>query len=288
MTSNPVVSSAQTDVTDLNVVASFLAQRDLPELSPEALSASYGIERADVLVLAGNSLPRSADAVARAWRAGAASRLLIAGGVGHSTDDLRRRLQNSPDLQDIVVDGRSEAEMLRDILECRHKIAPGDLLLETRSGNCGANVEGARRVLSDSGLTPGSIIVVQDPLMQRRTLAAFERVWADDPGVELISFAPFIPRVTWENGTLEFEHPEGPPPWEIDRFLELVMGEYPRLRDDASGYGPRGRGFISHVPIPEPVSAAYERLRGRYGSRARPIWMSGRSDVTSGFTARPI
>jgi hypothetical protein len=39
------------------------------------------------------------------------------------------------------------------------------------------------------------------------------------------------------------------------------MGEIPRLRDVApSGYGPKGKGFIVHVDIPEAVENAYERL----------------------------
>lgn len=43
----------------------------------------------------------------------------------------------------------------------------------------------------------------------------------------------------------------------------LALGEIPRLRDDENGYGPRGRGFIAHVDIPEAVEAAWRRLADR-------------------------
>lgn len=39
------------------------------------------------------------------------------------------------------------------------------------------------------------------------------------------------------------------------------MGEVPRLRDDAEGYGPLGKGFIAHVEVPPEVEAAWQTLR---------------------------
>jgi hypothetical protein len=45
------------------------------------------------------------------------------------------------------------------------------------------------------------------------------------------------------------------------------MGEVPRLRDDATGYGPRGRGYIAHVDVPDDVEAAYAELL-----EAHPGW----------------
>jgi hypothetical protein len=41
--------------------------------------------------------------------------------------------------------------------------------------------------------------------------------------------------------------------WEVERFVSLVMGEVPRLRDDETGYGPMGSAFITHCDIPEEV-----------------------------------
>jgi hypothetical protein len=55
----------------------------------------------------------------------------------------------------------------------------------------------------------------------------------------------------------------------VERFLSLLLGEIPRLRDDENGYGPNGKRFIGHVEIPDDVLAAYERLLPRYGHAER-------------------
>lgn len=54
--------------------------------------------------------------------------------------------------------------------------------------------------------------------------------------------------------------------------MSLLLSEVPRLRDDAQGYGPKGRGFIAHVDLPEEVGAAWQRLAERYAHllRLRP------------------
>ena len=41
--------------------------------------------------------------------------------------------------------------------------------------------------------------------------------------------------------------------WDMERYVSLLMGETPRLTDDAAGYGPHGAGYIAHVDIPEEV-----------------------------------
>ena len=48
--------------------------------------------------------------------------------------------------------------------------------------------------------------------------------------------------------------------WSVTRYLSLILGELPRLRDDAQGYGPRGKDFIAHVDIPEAVEDAWQQL----------------------------
>ena len=42
--------------------------------------------------------------------------------------------------------------------------------------------------------------------------------------------------------------------------MELLLGEIRRLRDDESGYGPQGAGFIGHVDIPPIVEAIWNSL----------------------------
>ena len=54
-----------------------------------------------------------------------------------------------------------------------------------------------------------------------------------------------------------------------ERYMSLLMGEIPRLTDDAAGYGPQGRNYITHVTIPEAVQAAFDELKRDFGHRIR-------------------
>ncbi|KAL5358891.1 hypothetical protein BJX96DRAFT_147420 [Aspergillus floccosus] len=109
---------------------------------------------------------------------------------------------------------------------------------------------------------PTSLVVVQDPTMARRTAASFEAAFG--PGVEVRSWPTFVPRVRDDGGELVYDVPgvAAERLWPMPRFLGLIMGEIPRLRDDEDGYGPRGRGFIGHVEIPGEVEGAWKRLEG--------------------------
>lgn len=47
----------------------------------------------------------------------------------------------------------------------------------------------------------------------------------------------------------------------MERYLSLIAGELPRLRDDETGYGPRGKDFIIHVDIPRDIENAWQVLQ---------------------------
>jgi len=106
--------------------------------------------------------------------------------------------------------------------------------------------------------------------MQRRTLATFARVWRDIGGAEnWRSWPGFVPVLeNGENAAVFSGSLEGL--WAVDRYLSLIIGELPRLRDDASGYGPQGRDFIEHVAIPPEVEIAWRTLCDDESLRALP------------------
>ena len=65
--------------------------------------------------------------------------------------------------------------------------------------------------------------------------------------------------------------------WDMDRYITLLMGEIPRLADNADGYGPRGKGFIAHVDIPNEVEEAFLELKEVYSGMVReanPLYAS--------------
>lgn len=243
---------------DLTVVGAFLARRDEPRLTRD--------HPADVLVLCGSAVLQSLTVAATALHEGSAARILVTGGIGHSTAYLRAAVAGHPEYRDTHTAGLSEAAVIADILR-RHLDVSADLLrTEQESTNCGQNAELSLRLLAAEAERTRSVVIVQDPTMQRRTHAAFER-WRGVDGPEIRSHAPFVP-VVGEYGAGETaDHAV----WTLDRFRALALGEISRLTDDEHGHGPRGERFIVHVDIPDDVVAAYQRLRAAYPEAGRDL-----------------
>lgn len=225
------------------MIARYLARRDPVE------------QAVDRVVLMGSAVLESVDAAAEAHRAYGAP-ILVSGGIGHSTsfleDALRRRGAE-------VATGRPESHVFRNLLTSAG-VAPEDIAVEDRSTNCGENAAFTRELIS----TPQTLLLIQDPTMQRRTHACFERPFADLPGTTLLSHAPLIP---WIGPDHVSAAPDAPEIWTRDRFCSLILGEIHRLSPTV--YGPHGRNFIDHIDIPTEVLAAYNRLVAAYPASDR-------------------
>jgi hypothetical protein len=164
----------------------------------------------------------------------------------------------------------TEAALLDRYLRARHGLTAG--LLEHDSSNCGSNARNAVALLRARRLPHDRLILVQDGTMQQRTDAAFRRYV--NPATRLINYASHQTTVTLTDGLLTYAAPpEGM--WPIDRYIAMLMGEVPRLTDDANGYGPAGRGYIAHVDVPAEVRRAVRHLRETTAFAARaadPQW----------------
>jgi len=254
---------------DLNTVAHFLAASTETPPTPLRVARSVGVTSVDLIILLGNSVLCTTEAVATAIRNGVTETVLIVGGEGHSTPDLRSAVRADPQFEGQNVEGRAEADILRDLLVQGYDLPEAPFLTETQSTNCGANAEEAHALCRERGLRPTDVLLVQDPTMQRRTWASFRRVWGAERPPRFYNCPTFVPRVEAEAGTLVFEQPERAGLWSMERFVSLVMGEIPRLRNDEDGYGPNGRGYIVAVDVPPAVEAAYDRLLGPFGDLVR-------------------
>ncbi|HET6414189.1 MAG TPA: YdcF family protein [Anaeromyxobacter sp.] len=261
--------SAPEIARDLNAVADFLALRDLAVLEAEELDRVCGARSADGLVLLANAVLRTAEAAFQAVREGLAELLVISGGEGHSTPHLRSVIRRHPRYRAILTEGRSEAEMVGRMAVEHWALDPARVILETRSTSCGENATRTRAELTHRGLLPRRLVLLQDPTMQRRSDASFRKAFQGGPATEFINYPTLVPRVRASAGVLEFDDPDPSSLWTMERFITLVMGEIPRLRDDERGYGPRGRGFIPHVEIPEEIDSAHARLLKALGAGER-------------------
>lgn len=112
-------------------------------------------------------------------------------------------------------------------------------------------------------LFPSNIIIVQDSTMQRRMDAGF-RKYLQGTKVEIINFASSKVIVEVKNENLVIEPPNIWGMWDVDRYISMLMGEIPRLSDDANGYGPNGKNYIEHVDIPLNALRAFEELKVDY------------------------
>ena len=245
----------------INVLGEFCGRRDVPELTSRALLERFGFDRADVMVLFGGSIVCGGDVLAQAMRAGVARKYIIVGGAGHTTETLRRRVHE--EYPQIETEGLPEAEVFSRYLSCVHGLKAD--ALETESTNCGNNITNLLAMMREKEIPCGSIILCQDATMQRRMEAGLRK---HAPEMTVVNYAAYRAVVEVHGGRLDFAEPiHGM--WDMDRYVNLLMGEIPRLTDDANGYGPCGRGFIAHVDVPGAVKEAFENLKTVFGVDTR-------------------
>jgi len=250
-------------VNDINKIITFLSKRDINELSCRELVSKFGISQVDMVIILGNSIPYITELGEKVYKNNLAKDIMIVGGIGHSTKYLIENILKDDNYKNIDVYDKSEADILKQIIVLKENIDPDKIIIESKSTNCGSNAVEALKILRDKGRIPKSVILIQDPTMQLRSQASFSKAW-DEEKTLIISYSPFVPKVKKIHGGYEYVNDKIKGLWSKNRFIDLIMGEIPRLRDDKDGYGPNGKGFISHVDIPREVSESYERLLSYY------------------------
>lgn len=234
-----------------NLLGGWLAQNDF--------TARPQPEEYQLVVLAGNAVIPTIDTACQ-LAAGEGKQLLISGGIGHSTTFLYAAIAQHPRYNTLRTTGLSEAAILAEIAHQFWKIPRANILIEDASTNCGENARFSRQLLQARGIEIKTGIVMQDPTMQRRTMATFAHVWQDAPvAPRWYSYPGCRPELFNSESGVTFKG-DDTGLWPVERYLSLILGELPRLRDDAEGYGPRGKNFIAHVDIPAAVEQAWQQL----------------------------
>lgn len=212
--------------------------------------------KAPTLILAGNCLPVLVDEAAKAYLNQQVEQIVLVGGIGHATKYLYKNFEKQGFLFE---QGLSESEICARYLLEKYELPKQALLLETESTNCGENASFSYKLLKAQGPLPERVLLMNDPTLQRRTKATFEKEW-DNESVLFYNYVPILPQVTESTKGFNFSDQRLNDLWPSDYFQALVFGEMVRLKDDAQGYGPNGTGFIGHVDIPDEVWSAYLRL----------------------------
>lgn len=247
---------------NINTLAKFLGTRDIDALNQEELFKRYGIHQVDVMVLFGGSILEGGNVLVSGIKNFVVKKYIIVGGAGHTTDTLRQVVHL--EYPDITTTDLSEAEIFQKYI--KHVYGCKADYLETKSTNCGNNITYLLDLLKDNNISFKSIILSQDASMQRRMAAGLKKYVKE--GVTIINYATYCAKVLNQDEDLVFEdNIHGM--WSINRYVNLLMGEIPRLSDDANGYGPNGKNYIAHVDIPENVKIAFEELKMVFGSETR-------------------
>ena len=255
---------------NINILGKFCGVRDINALNQKELMQRYSIDQADVMVLFGGSILAGGDILANAIKNNIAKKYVIVGGAGHTTETLRRQVHQ--EYPDIETAGLSEAEIFQNYI--RYVYGCEADALETKSTNCGNNITYLLDLLQEKNITFKHIILSQDASMQRRMSAGLRKYIKKD--ITIINYATYCAKVLSQSKELVYEkNIHGM--WTTDRYVNLLMGEIPRLTDDENGYGPEGKKFIAHVDIPEKVKNAFEELKSIYGEKTReanPLYAS--------------
>lgn len=245
---------------NINVLGAFLGMRDLSDLSVQGLKARCGLKQVDVMVLFGGSILQGGQVLAQAMEQNLARRYLIVGGEGHTTQSLRDQMAQTFPGWD--TGGLPEARLFDGFLKRKYGLQAD--FLEEKSTNCGNNITFMLELIRREGIACNSILLSQDATMQRR-MDAVMRKYA--PECTILNYATYSVRAVEREGSLAFESlPMGM--WSMERYITLLMGEIPRLKDE--GYGPLGKDFLAHVEIPEEVLSAFEALKAEDSGLIRP------------------
>ena len=110
-----------------------------------------------------------------------------------------------------------------------------------------------------------SIILCQDATMQNRMDAGLRKYV---PEKTIINYSAYFAEVIPKDEELYYAKKiHGM--WSLERYVNLLMGEIPRLTDNEEGYGPKGKDFIAHIEVPIIVQEAFDELKYVYGAKTR-------------------
>ena len=238
---------------NLNFLAKYLGMRDVASLTQKDLYDQYQIYQADVMVLFGGSILAGGDVFAQAIQEKVAKKYVIVGGAGHTTQTFREVVH---DLTGLETSNLTEAEIFNAYIKQKYGVQAD--VLETKSTNCGNNITNLLALLKEKQISCDSIILCQDATMQRRMDATFRKY----AHAKIINFATYQVEIKKKKIV---PCPLGM--WKLDRYIELLMGEIPRLQDDKNGYGPKGKGYLVHVDIPKNVYNAFLQLTNDFNIR---------------------
>ena len=187
----------------------------------------HTLEKADCIFVLGSHDLRVAEYSAQLFLKGYAPWIIFSGGIAHHGDLLETSWN------------KTEAEIFAK-RAIQQGVPEDKIIIENKAKNCGENVLFTERMLKEKNLNVNSVIAVQKPYMERRTLATIKVYWPDK---KIIVTSPPI----------DFENY---PTKEItkDDVINIMVGDLQRIQVYPE------KGFQIFQEIPDEVLEAYQKL----------------------------
>jgi uncharacterized SAM-binding protein YcdF (DUF218 family) len=194
------------------------------EIIWDYLKLNMPLQKADgMLIFCSNDL-RVAEYAAELFHQGYAPWICTSGGVGRLTYDLFQK---------------PEADAFAEVLR-KHSVRDSCILTENQATNTAENIFFTRQILRKNNKNPASLLVLQKPYMERRTMAALTQYW---PEMKVITASPPI----------SFEkYPF--PGFSKEDLINVLVGDFQRIQLYAE------RGWQAPQQIPTVVWEAYNFL----------------------------
>lgn len=178
-----------------------------------------------IFVLCSNDT-RVAEYAAELYHQKVAPYIVFSGGVGRFTEGSFER---------------SEAETFAAIArDCG--VPESDIIIEKQATNTGENVRFTHELLTERGLSPKRLTLVQKPFMEKRTYATFSKQWPAEAEITVTS--------KWQNW-VDYFNEELP----LDMVLGALVADFERIKSYPA------QGFQIEMPIPEEVDHAYMAIK---------------------------
>lgn len=191
------------------------------------MSMGHDITPSDCIFVLCSNDTRVAEYAAELYHQGVAPYIVFSGGVGRFTEGCFER---------------SEAETFAAIARDAG-VPDSDIIIEKHATNTGENVRFTHKLLTERGLSPKRLTLVQKPFMEKRTYATFAKQWPDEvTEIQVTS--------QWQDW-VDYFNEELP----LDMVLGALIADFERIKSYPA------QGFQIEMPIPDDVDHAYQALK---------------------------
>jgi uncharacterized SAM-binding protein YcdF (DUF218 family) len=205
-----------------------MEKEKLVQILWDYLRMNHKLEKSDCIVVLGSHDTRVAKRGAEIFLEGFAPLIVFSGGYGKLT----KHIWNTTEAEKF-------ARIAMDM-----GVPETSILIEDKSSNTGENILFVKDLINNKKIKVQKIIAVNKPYMERRTYAAFKKLWED---IDVIVTSPQMELTEYLAGYRSGEITE-------DEVINVMVGDLQRIKMYPE------KGFQVHQDIPKEVWDAYLKL----------------------------